>query len=126
MPARATRLVPVFATLLSACTATTVNYSPLNPSPRALAPRPPSSIDVFASGPPDRPHVDVGMITVEEGDVGESSPQELLALLRQNAARQGCDALVVSPPSSKTDSDLLAYTHSRRIYSGTCVVYRTP
>jgi len=126
MPAPATRFALIFTTLLAACTATTVNYSPLNPSPRALAPRPPSSIDLFASGPTERPHVDVGMITVEEGDVGESAPQELLALLRQNAASQGCDALVVSPPSSKSDSDFLKYTHSRRIYSGTCVVYRTP
>jgi hypothetical protein len=117
----------MFATLLSACTATTINYSPLNPSPRALAPRPSASVEVFSSGPPDRPHVDVGMITVEEGNNGEeSSPQELLTLLRQNAARQGCDALVVSPPSSKTDSDLFAYTHSRWVYSGTCVVYRAP
>jgi hypothetical protein len=114
------------ATLLPACVATSVNYSPLNPSPHALAPRPVSSVEVFASGPPDRPHVDVGMITVEEGDVGESSPQELLALLRQNAANQGCDALVVSPPSSRSDADFLAYTHSRRVFSGTCVVYRTP
>jgi hypothetical protein len=126
MPTRSTRFALVVATLLSGCTATTVNYSALNPSPRALSPRAPASIEVFASGPPARPHVDIGMITVEEGDMGESSPDELLALLRQNAARQGCDALVVSPPSSKTESDFLAYTHSRRIYSGTCVVYRTP
>jgi hypothetical protein len=126
MPAPFTRFALVFATLLSACTPTAVNYNPLNPSPRALSPRSPASVEMFASGPPDRPHVDVGLITVEEGDTGESSPQELLGILRQNAARQGCDALVVSPPSSKTDSDVLAYTHSRRVYSGTCVVYRTP
>jgi hypothetical protein len=116
----------VFAAALSACTATTVNYSPLNPSPRALSPRPPATVEMFASGPPARPHVDIGIITVEEGDTGESSPEELLGLLRQDAARQGCDALVVAPPSSKTDSDLFQNTHSRRVYSGACIVYRGP
>jgi len=126
MPARYTRFALLFATLLSACATTSVDYSPLNPPPRALSPRSPASVEVFSSSAPDRPHVDVGMITVEEGDFGERSPQELLGLLRQNAAWQGCDALVVAPPSSKADSDIFAYTHSRRVYSGTCVVYRTP
>jgi hypothetical protein len=112
--------------MLPACAETSVNYSPINPSPRALSPRAPATVEMFASGPPARPHVDVGIITVEEGSTGESTPQELLGLLRENAARQGCDGLVVAPPSSKTESDLFAYTYSRRVYSGACIVYSTP
>jgi hypothetical protein len=125
MTTRSLALQLLGAAALAGCTATTVNYSPINPAPRALAPRPAGTVEMFSSTPPDRPHVDVGIITVEEGDVEEESPQMiLLGLLRENAARQGCDGLVVAPPSSKAVSDVLAYAHSRRVYSGTCVVYR--
>jgi hypothetical protein len=122
------RLAPaLIASLLCACSTTSASYTALNPAPHDLYVREPRDVEVFSSAPPDRPHVDVGLITVEQGDIGHGSPEALIAMLREMAARRGCDALVVAPPGSKSESalgGLIDYTESYRVYSGTCVVYR--
>jgi hypothetical protein len=81
---------------------------------------------VFSSAPPERPHVDVGLITVEEGEIGGGTPAELIGMIRQAAAERGCDAVVLAPPGSKSESPsvFVDRTNSYRVYSGTCVVYR--
>jgi methionine-rich copper-binding protein CopC len=83
-------------------------FVPTNPAPRALVSRSPAGIELFSSGPPSRPHVDVGFVEF----VGPTSDEgEALRLLRYEGAAHGCDALVVSFKG-----------HTAEPYA-TCVVY---
>jgi hypothetical protein len=105
--------------VISSCTTTSGSYTQLNPPPRKLSARPPEQVELFSSGPPQRPHVDVGLITIEEGSLDPATPERLVGMLREVAGEHGCDAVVVAPPSSKSYND-----QSYKVYSGTCVVYR--
>jgi len=112
--------------LTGGCSVTDVSFTRLNTPPHALVARDPQHVKVFSSGPPRRPYIDVGLITVEQGDIGASAPQALIRMLRETAAERGCDALVLSTPSSKSHSALNGFvdqTDSYRVYSGTCIVY---
>jgi hypothetical protein len=109
----------LIALLTCACSTTGGTFTQINPPPRALYVRSPQQVEVFSSSPPERPHVDYGVISIEQGEIGPGTPDELLAMLRQMAAQYGCDAVVLAPPSSKSYS-----RESFRVYSGTCVVYR--
>jgi hypothetical protein len=110
---------------LSGCDETEVTYTPLNVPPHALKARRPDQIPIFSSGPPERPHVDVGLISVQQGE-GSETPASLIAILRQSGAERGCDALLLAPPSSTTNATGLTYWGgSYQIYSATCIVYRT-
>jgi len=113
--------VALLVVLACGCTITSGSYTQLNPSPRALYVRAPQQVELFASSAPQRAHVDVGLITIEEGDVGKGRPDELLAMLREMAGQYGCDAVVVAPPAWQSHS-----RRSYKVYSGTCVVYREP
>jgi hypothetical protein len=75
-------------------------FAPTNPRPHALTSRPPASIEIFSSGPPARPHTDVGLLFLEgagavPGDGLGGNAAEWLALLREQASTQGCDAIVL-------------------------------
>lgn len=76
------------------------NYCAAQPYARS-----PQQVELFSSSPPERAHVDCGVITISEGEIGPGAPDELLRMLRQMAAQYGCDAVVLAPPSSKTYSD---------------------
>jgi hypothetical protein len=116
----------VLTVCLVGCAETTVTYTPLNTPPHALHARAPEQIQVFSSAPPERPHVDVGLISVEEGLVDET-PASLIADLRQSAAQRGCDALQLAPPSTTTrpTGPVLSDDGSYQVYSATCIVYTT-
>jgi len=113
----------VLVAFLGGCADTSAAYIPLNAPPRPVQARAPDQVELFSSAPPERPHVDVGLITVQEGD-GDETPAALIGLLRQLAAERGCDAVVVAPPASKTGVLwLFGETRSYQVYSGTCLVY---
>jgi hypothetical protein len=117
------RRAPLLVALLAGCADTAAAYTPLNVPPRPVQARSPDEVELFSSAPPERPHVDVGLITVQEGD-GDETPAALLGLLRQVAAERGCDAVVVAPPASKTAEQFpFGETRSYQVYSGTCLVY---
>jgi hypothetical protein len=110
---------------LGGCAETELTYTPLNVPPHDLKARRPDQIQVFSSGPPERPHVDVGLISVQQGE-GNETPASLIAILRQNGAERGCDALLLAPPGSTTTATGLTYFGgSYQVYSATCIVYRT-
>src|SRR5580698_5435788 len=108
----------VITLLTCACTTTGGTFTQINQPPRALYARSPQQVEVFSSSPPARAHVDYGVITISEGEIGPGTADELLGMLRQMAAEYGCDAVVLAPPSSTSYSN-----RSFRVYSGTCVVY---
>lgn len=125
-PIRWLRWAPVLAVCLSSCAETTVTYTQLNVLPNNLLKvRKPEQIQVFSSTAPDRPHLDVGLISVQEGEANET-PASLIEVLRRSGAERGCDALLLAPPSSTTKPTGLTYfDNSYQVYSATCIVYLT-
>jgi hypothetical protein len=116
----------VLTVCLIGCAETTLTYTPLNLPPRALKPRAPEQLQIFSSAPSERPHVDVALISVQEGSGGFETPATLIEALRQNGAARGCDALQLAPPSVTTKPTGLTYFDgSFQVYSATCIVYTT-
>jgi hypothetical protein len=120
------RILLLFASLLAtgigACATTSTTYTELNAPPRPLQARAPDQVEIFSSAPPGRAHVDVGLITVQEGE-GNETPASMIDLVRRAAAEKGCDAVMLAPPSSTTDGNELVGVRSHHVYSGTCLVY---
>jgi len=82
-----------------------------NPPPRALSPRAVTEVAVFTTTQPDRPYVEVGIVTV----IGTSNPpphrSQLIEDVRVEAAKQGCDGLILAGGSAI-------------VAEGTCIVYK--
>jgi len=115
----------VLAVCLSGCAETVVTYTPLNLPPHDLKARKPDQIQVFSSAAPERPHMDVGLISVQQGE-GNETPASLIGVLRQSGAERGCDALLLAAPSSTTKPTGLTYFDgSYQVYSATCIVYQS-
>jgi hypothetical protein len=107
----------VLAVLLAGCMPVT-GFVRLNSSPRPLAPRPPSEVELFTTSAPTREYVEVAILTASPGPgmywgngIPLEAPSNLIASLRKQGAQVGCDGLIVRPGAG----------HS---YQGTCVVYR--
>jgi hypothetical protein len=83
--------VMISATISACATVGPIDVTPLK-SNAALVPRDPAVVEVFASGPPARPHVDVAYLRVD----GYEPTAVLLDTLRASAAAHGCDALVIT------------------------------
>lgn len=102
----------VLATL-AAC-GTTITETRLNPTPSNARRHAAQEVEMLASGPPARPHVDVAILIVSR----QADPlDEALAELRATAGAMGCDALVVAPTGH------VAAGMSPGQLSATCVVY---
>lgn len=118
------RKILLLALLICGC-GTSVSYTPLRPYPRGPQ-RSPEAVDVYMSGPPTEPHVDVGILEAEQdSDLSVDGTKEMLAALREAAARAGCDALFVKGIGSSTHATLLITDHpsSVKTITGTCIRY---
>jgi hypothetical protein len=69
-----------------------VSYVRLNAPPHTLASRPPETVEMFVSSAPQRPFIDVGMIEASRSTWYGKEP---LTALREEAADQGCDGVIV-------------------------------
>ncbi len=99
----------LLALLAAACTPT-IAETQLNPIPSTAHRRAPEQVEVLASGPPTRPHVDVAILTTSRGpDWAEVG----IADLRTRAGELGCDAIVVTQELE----------HGYAQLSATCVAY---
>jgi len=81
--------------------------------------RPVESVELFTSGAPARPHTDVAVLEAEPG-LSERSTGELISRMREKAAAQGCDGLVVTG----VDNQLIRGAGERKTITGTCIVYQ--
>ena len=96
---------------LAGCGITTTTI-PINTPPHSMYAHQDGSLDVFASAPPARPHVDVALIHVSRSTSGPDA--QLFAALRARALELGCDALMVTG----------AFGHgSLEALIGTCAAY---
>jgi hypothetical protein len=124
------RLLPFLAFAVVGCgsvfqTGSTVQTTVINPAPRPLAPRPPETVEVFTTGVPEQPHVDVALLEVEQasGYSGDETP-EMIAALRTRGAELGCDAIVFNGITSH--ATMVEGEPPRKGVYATCVVYRSP
>jgi len=75
-------------TLVAAC-GPKVSVTPLNPSPRPFTPRNPMAVEIYTTGLPQRPYVEVAALSAKGGNAEEHVPA-----MRDQAGKMGCDALV--------------------------------
>jgi hypothetical protein len=67
----------------------TISTTPLNPSPRPFTPRNPMAVEIYTTGLPQRPYVEVAALSAKGGNAEEHVPA-----MREEAGKMGCDALV--------------------------------
>lgn len=111
---------------------THIAYMPTNTPPRMLKPRGVDSVQVFTTRPPERPYVEVGIIeTQQESIYSTDDATAVFSQLRDEAARQGCDGLVLLGSNDRmelqgTSSHFggTTYSHTLKGYRGTCIVWK--
>jgi len=119
-------LVTTIAVLACGC-GTAITYTPLPGSHGRFRSRPTRSVDVYSSGPPNRPHRDVGLLEAEqESDFSMDGTKSMLRKLRAKAARVGCDAICLNNFGSKTTPSLAVdvnHVSSVKTITATCIRY---
>ncbi|MCC6623488.1 MAG: hypothetical protein IT385_19665 [Deltaproteobacteria bacterium] len=124
-------LALVLASLVIAACGTTVRWVPTNPSPRALEPRHPSTVEIWTTGVPNRPYTEVGIITARQSsEMSVDEMPEIISELREEAARIGCDAVMLQGKNDKvvghgTTTFGTGGMHATTLegYWGACLVY---
>ena len=136
---RQSRMLPGFFSLLatllcllSGC-GTTVRYVPTNTSPVPMPPVSTDRVTVFASGPPARPFVEVGMIQARQSStVSVDEMPEIIAEMRKRAAAEGCHGLVITGANNTVaggsgSATGEVYGHSsvntKEGFAGVCIVF---
>jgi hypothetical protein len=90
------RSIGLVCVALAAACGTTSGFMQLNPPPRPLHPRQPSQVLMFTSSAPTERYVEVGLITTAISDWSSENELEILAALREEAAKHGCEGVVVT------------------------------
>jgi hypothetical protein len=129
-PMRTTILVASLSSwgLLSGC-GTFVTATALNDAPRPLKQRRPEQVEVYASAPPSRPHVDMALLEVQQTEgLNEQGTRLMVRRLREEAGRFGCDAIFISGRSERDGAQPgsgwdLVDPGSHTLHA-TCIVYQ--
>jgi hypothetical protein len=123
-----TKLLP--AILLAVGCGTSIHATTLNSSPVPMPPRPAHAVELYTSGAPHRPHVDIALLEAEESSsFSLDKTGEMLGKLRERAGAMGCDAIVIGGMSSRDpglrdkESWLVENPKGRKGIYGTCIVY---
>ena len=99
----------------------------INPVPRAMQPRPPYTVEMFSSGPPRRPYIDVAYLEAEQDSAySVDGTSEFIARLREQAGRMGCDGVVLGGVTNAPDavaSVTADINASRKGLTATCIMY---
>src|SRR5262249_11504397 len=106
---------------------TRISYMPTNTSPHELKSRPASEVEVFTTGSPTRPYVEVGLIEAQqENQYSTDSASDVFMNMRAEAGQQGCDALIVTGTNNAGGVLSTGTNVSSGVlkgYRGTCVAY---
>ena len=111
---------------------TSISYMPTNPPPRPLAARPFVTVEVFTASKPARPFVEIGLIEAQqESACSRDAPAEVLIKLREEAARVGCDGIILLGANDSVvgQSGMHGnggYTATLKGYRAACFCYRDP
>ena len=120
------RLVALLLALsAAACATPPVAFWQVKDSPRPLTPRAAKDVEVFDGLQPEKPHVEIATLRVEDDTLRLSPDVNPVVLFRNEAARRGCDAVVMKPtrvtPLLRVFSDAVRLEHR-----GACIVYTAP
>lgn len=121
----------LLSTLLLAACGTTTQWVPTNPSPRPMASRPVSTVEVWTTGVPNRPYTEVGLISARQSsDLSTHEMPEIIMELRKEAARIGCDAVMLQGKDDKVVGGGSSFrgtgsssTTTLEGYWGACLMY---
>ena len=111
--------------LFTAC-GTSIRATTINPAPHAMRARPPETVELFTSGPPqDRRYVDVAYLEAEQDSpYSFDDTAEFLSALRVRAGTMGCDGVVVGSPTNKVTTGLdLQTPENIKGIVGTCIAF---
>lgn len=112
----------LWAIVVAAACGTPMSFTPTADASRPTQPRGPVQVDVFTTGRPARPHVEVGIIESGQDSSTDHARSGTVDEMREYAAEQGCDALVI-PAGEATTATTATTAHSLR---GSCLVYTSP
>ena len=118
------RVFLLLATLSVAACGTTTSFTSLNPHPYGGGTLDVSSVELLTTRP-ERGYTELGIIEVGEASVyAHAETTEIFEELRKEAARRGCNAVLVRGTDNQTETDLLGdYTRSLDGWWGVCLVY---
>ena len=113
--------------LLTGC-GTTMMITKLNNSPRPLEQRTPESVDIFVTGKPEKPYIEISLITSQQAsEFSIDDTPQIIQKMRLEAAKQGCDALIISGQNDATEGSTRGGTGSvttLKGFHGACIVYK--
>jgi len=103
------------------------SFTPTNVPPHPLSPRPESSVEMFTSGTPKRPYVEVGLVSSEHaGYWSSATDSEVMLGLRKQGAEFGCDAVVVTAETGRVVGSYgggNVNTYTLKNFRAVCAVY---
>ena len=110
---------------------TYVNYTPLDHPMERHSARPLRTVEVYASGPPARPHTDIAIIEAEQThSFNEQSTGLMIRRMREQAAAMGCDGIVLGGATdhagARPGSSLYFLDPGSTRRQATCIVYEEP
>lgn len=105
---------------------TALSYIPTREAPRPLAAHPMLDVDIFVTGKPDRPYVELGIIESQQEQASVDTEQTLMTKMREFAGERGCDGLVIFASNDVTTGGRAAAGRILKGYRGTCIVYTEP
>lgn len=117
----ATSILALLAPLFASACGTQIHYIQTNTADAPTHPRQARQVEIYTTGAPNRAYTEVGYFEAEEGTYGGF--EDTLNDLRADAARRGCDALVVEGTSTATDYDPWVGMRTERRVHATCIVY---
>jgi hypothetical protein len=103
---------------------TSLNYISTNERPHTLYVRRPEQVEIFMTGKPDRPFVEIGMIESLQEKYSQDDSREIIAKMRAFAGTRGCDALTIfSGNDAVTGDGGRSPVTTLKGYRGACLVY---
>lgn len=107
-----------------------VQFVATNAPPSPVTPRSARDVSVYAHAAPQKPHAEIGMLTVEENGAGSASTEALVDKLRDRAGDAGCDAIILEETTGLVEGvqggtarAMGGRTWTRRGYRATCIVF---
>jgi hypothetical protein len=119
--------IALLALVLAAACGTTTRFTPTNPSPHAMQPKPAEAVHVYTSGPPQIAYVEVGIIqSRQSSEFSTHEMPEVIQKMRTEAGRIGCDGVIINGPNNETRNSLWLEdndVHTLEGFWGACIVY---